>query len=122
MKIRFTIYRLPFSLNKLYRMHWAKRHRYLQEWIDEVFFTCRKDNLIPEVPFKKAKVTIRYYFQDRRRRDKENYAPKAIVDALRYSGIIEDDSVKHINLNWEILQGRPGRCEIEVEEENDGEG
>jgi len=116
MKIKLIIPRVPLSLNRLYSIHWAKRHRILQEWIDEIWIALKKDGIRVDKPFKKAKVRIKYYFGDRRRRDKENYAPKAIVDALRYNRIIEDDSTKHIDLDWEILQGKPTRTEIEVEE------
>ena len=116
MKIKLVIPCVPLSLNRLYSMHWSKRHRLLQEWIDEVWIALKKDEIRIDKPFKRARVRVRYYFRDRKRRDKENYAPKMIVDALRYNGIIEDDSIKHIDLDWEILQGKFARTEIEVQE------
>lgn len=105
-------------------MHWAKRHRLLQEWIDEVWVALlnlsisKRNFRMKKVIFKKARVRIKYYFKDRRRRDKDNYAPKRILDALRYNGILEDDSVDLIDVDWEILQGKPERTEIIIEEVN----
>jgi len=116
MKIKLVIPKLPISLNRLYKLHWTKRHRILQEWIDEVFWISRKDKLIPDKPFDKARIRIKYYFPDRRRRDKDNYMPKYILDSLRYNRIIRDDSTEHIDLDWKILQGKPARTEIYIEE------
>jgi len=115
-KVSISMPRVPKSQNVLLRMHWAKRRKLQEEWIDEVYWTCKGKGLIPKKPFKRARVRIRYYFPTRRRRDKDNYNPKLILDALRYAGILEDDSVENIDLDWEIRHNKKARTEIEVQE------
>lgn len=122
MKIELVIPKTPMSLNRLYRLHWAKRHRILQEWIDEIWIAWLENKLRlkrglerEKTIFRKAKIRVKYYFKDKRRRDRDNYAPKFILDSLRYNGIIEDDSTEHVDVDWEILQGSPERTEIEIE-------
>ena len=52
----------------------------------------------PREPLKKSRVTIIYYFKDRRRRDPDNYSGKFILDGLVRSRIIEDDCFSCIDL------------------------
>lgn len=68
-------------------------------------------------PFQRARVVIKYYFPDRRRRDPDNYSGKMILDGLVLAGVIEDDSFNHIVLMLEadVDRKRP-RTEIRVEE------
>lgn len=53
---------------------------------------------IPEIPYKKSIIKIFYHFKDNRKRDPDNYCGKFILDGLKKSGMIEDDSFKHIKL------------------------
>lgn len=71
----------------------------------------------PKVPYKRATVTLTYYFKTRHRRDPDNYSGKFILDALTECGVIEDDSFKCIDL---VLRGsydkENPRTEILIEE------
>ena len=70
----------------------------------------------PREPLKKSKVTIIYYFKDRRRRDPDNYSGKFILDGLVRSGIIIDDSFDCIDLylRGDVDKNNP-RTEILIE-------
>ena len=49
-------------------------------------------------PLNKSRVEICYHFPDDRRRDPDNYSGKFILDGLKNSGVIMDDSFNHIEL------------------------
>ncbi len=70
----------------------------------------------PEKPLGKARVSITYFFPDRRRRDPDNYSGKFILDGLTRAGLIVDDSFGNIRLElrgeWD--KNNP-RTEIELE-------
>ena len=70
----------------------------------------------PKEPLKKSKVTIIYYFKDKRRRDPDNYSGKFILDGLVRSGIIKDDSFDCIDLRLigRVEKNNP-RTEILIE-------
>ena len=72
----------------------------------------------PKEPLKKSKVTIMYYFKDKRRRDPDNYSGKFILDGLVRSGIIKDDSFDCIDLRLigRVDKSNP-RTEIFIEGE-----
>lgn len=55
-----------------------------------------KAHQIPKKPFKKATVTITYYFKTRHRRDPDNFSGKLLIDPLVRVGILEDDSFNNI--------------------------
>lgn len=79
-----------------------------------MFAYCRER---PEKPIDRARVTLTYYFEDKRRHDPDNYAGKMILDGLVRSKIIADDSFGNIDL---VLRGRVDkknpRTEVSVEE------
>lgn len=111
----YTIHQIPPSLNKFAGRENTWEYRGLkQEWKDIVSLCCRPR---PSVPIEKAKVTITYYFPDRRRHDPDNYAGKMILDGLTNAGIIKDDSFDCIEL---VLRGgydkKNPRTEIEIQE------
>ncbi len=70
----------------------------------------------PREPLKKSRVTIIYYFKDKRRRDPDNYSGKFILDGLVRSRIIEDDCFSCIDLKLvgDVDKENP-RTEILVE-------
>ena len=72
----------------------------------------------PREPLKKSRVTIIYYFKDRRRRDPDNYSGKFILDGLVRSRIIEDDcfSCIDLKLGGNVDKDNP-RTEILIEGE-----
>jgi hypothetical protein len=97
--------RVPSSPNYLRGKHWRVRHRETQIWKEEVYFAVR--GMRPEKPYPKAKVTI-----DRRslrKLDEDNLygAIKPVLDALRYSHILLDDSTEHIQLTVTQSRGEP---------------
>jgi len=61
-------------------------------------------------------VRITYYFAANRRRDKDNYTPKMLMDGLVKAGVLMDDSKDRIDLDWGFAQGSPERTEIVIEE------
>lgn len=86
-----------------------------KEWADIIGWLCRPR---PAKPISYAKVTIRYYFPNRIRRDPDNYSGKFILDGLTKMGIIEDDSFYHIRLNLELggIDTKQPHTEIFIEE------
>lgn len=66
----------------------------------------------PKNSLEKATVTITYYFQDKRRRDPDNYSGKFLLDGLVRAGVIEDDSFNNIDL---ILRGEVDRSNPRTE-------
>ena len=103
MKIKLIIPRLPKSGNKIQNWHYHKRHEYNLDWYSEIMVCWRyyqDDHKIPQnLPLEKAKITVTFFFPDKRKRDKENYirGAKPIIDGLIYAGIIKDD-------NWEDIE------------------
>lgn len=71
----------------------------------------------PEEPIKKAVVTLRYFFKDKRRRDPDNYSGKFLLDGLVKSKVLEDDSFYNIKLVLEANVDRDNpRTELIIEE------
>jgi Holliday junction resolvase RusA-like endonuclease len=89
---------VPPSLNKWSRMHWTKSRKIKKFWEETVqwMFAGIKQ-------FKNPVVRIRYSFDTKRRRDKDNYTPKFIMDGLVKSGVIKDDNVGAVDLDWNVI-------------------
>lgn len=69
----------------------------------------------PEEPLRYARVTLRYYFPTRGRRDPDNYAGKMLLDGLTHAGVIADDSFDHIELRLcGAYDKQNPRTEIEI--------
>lgn len=116
--IRITLQGVPPSLNKFVGKAGGYDYRKAKaEWTDTVAWMAKRQRK-QHRPYEHATVRIKYYFQDRRRRDPDNYCGKLLLDGLREGGIIVDDSFSHIRLE---LSGdcdpREPRTEIEVEDE-----
>ena len=89
------------SLNEWTRFHWAVKKRIKDTWYAQIYVLVYqlKSKQCLCLPFKsRPKVTITYRFPDNRDRDADNYAPKFIIDGLRYARVISNDSVKDIQL------------------------
>ena len=103
------------SLNQWTRWHWGKKSKIKKEFEEEIILKCNKYQQ-PELTG--ATVEILYYFGDKRRRDKDNYVPKFILDGLVKAGIIKDDNDNDIFLNWKLLYDKENpRTEICVKED-----
>lgn len=103
--ITLEIPRIPASPNEMRRFHWRHRYRHDQIWKQEIGYAVVSKR--PAVPFPRAKVTI-----DRRSRgslDPDNLVSsmKPVIDALRHSRIIENDTADHIQLT--VTQSRDAR-------------
>ena len=77
------------------KWHWTKRHSYQKRLTEEI----KKLAMAVKRPtMERARVEITHYFPDGRRRDKDNYTPKQILDALRYAGVIAEDNADVLEL------------------------
>ena len=102
------------SLNVWTNWHWAKKDREKKEWEKEIGWLCKK---FDEPQLENAMVEIIYYFDNKHRRDKDNYSPKFIMDSLTKAGIIADDNTDNIFLNWKIKYDKENpRTEIKIKE------
>ena len=122
-KIKLVIPLLPVSLNTT--QGWFYHHdlwRYNEEietWDNAVMYALMSDygpiKLKPII--KKANITIKFYFETNRARDKDNYAGfKPLLDALK-GRVIQDDRDDWVKVDWELLVDRDNpRTEIIVEE------
>jgi Holliday junction resolvase RusA-like endonuclease len=93
---KYSIKAIPPSNNKFIGKN--QRWQYQSEkkkWARIIQLFCVPR---PREPLKKSRVTIIYYFKDKRRRDPDNYSGKFILDGLVQSGIIVDDSFSCIDL------------------------
>lgn len=113
--MKYIIPEIPPSNNKFIGRNARWEYQEIKKyWEELIFYTCRPR---PDKPFKKAVVTLTYYFPTKIRHDPDNYAGKLILDGLTRAGIIEDDSFDHVQL---VLRGgydkKNPRTEIEVEE------
>lgn len=113
--ITLEIPRIPESPNNFLGFHWRHRDRNSKLWQMEIHYALMGRR--PPQPYERAKVHI-----DRRSRgelDKDNLygCVKPVIDALRYSKVLVDDSPKHLELD--VTQSRsfklPPRTLIEIE-------
>ena len=119
MEVTITLPYLPpqeFSGN--FRGHWAIRYQAGEKVKTDVIALVREQTT--EQPrFKSALVDIAWGLPDRRRRDWDNLlaATKPVLDGLVAANVIEDDSVRHINLrlSWFTSPRKPV-CRITVRE------
>lgn len=87
--VEFVFNKIHPSTNQYMRWHWTKRNQETQEWA----WLMKKALKGQQRPFIENPVieTI-YYFSDRRERDRGNYIPKFVIDAIVNEGIIKDDA------------------------------
>lgn len=115
MQYKYRIEGIPPSNNKFIgrAAQWEYRAEKVQ-WAAIIQYLCVPK---PNEPLQRAKIHIKYYFKDRRRRDPDNYSGKFILDGLVTAGIIADDSFLNIRLELSAQFGC-GRnmTEIEVDE------
>ncbi len=96
-KLTITIYDIPPSLNDWKDLHWAAKAKVKKQWENLLIVLLRGCKRV-----EKPVVRITYYPEVDRDRDKDNYAPKFLMDGLKKSGIIRDDSTKVVDLDWSI--------------------
>lgn len=100
----------PLSLNA--RLHWSARHRLTKAWRNQAAL-CIRAAAVPRLTH--AHVEVHVSPPDRRRRDADNLVltQKTIVDALRDTGVLADDTPNHVTYGVPIIhdptERRPGR-------------
>ncbi len=92
--MKLTIPDIPPSLNKVLRMHWAKKRGLLRAWIWMIRTSGIFGNSL--VAFAGGRRRVRITLHHSRLYDKDNAygACKVIFDALKAEGLIMDDSAK----------------------------
>ena len=116
--ITITIPDIPPSLNKWSRMHWSKAAEIKRKWEADVYYLAYSQR--PKEPFKYAKITITYYFKDKRRRDiVDNYSPKFLMDGLVKAKILLDDRTEYVGIPELIMayDKKNSRTEIKIIQE-----
>ena len=92
------------SNNRLLRMHWAQRRKLAQKWQWLVWLEVFRLGF-PSLP--PGKLAVRITRRSHHRMDADNLAgsAKIVLDALRYTHLIADDSPAHITLTCEQESG-----------------
>lgn len=88
----FFIYNIHPSTNQYMRWHWTKRADEVTQWHWLVKQALGGKRIFIPNPV----IETTYFFPDRRERDRGNYIPKFIIDALVKEKVIEDDSSKKL--------------------------
>lgn len=114
MTYHYSIPDIPPSNNKFIgRNNRWEYQKVKKHWAKLIALCC---NPKPIAPILRSIVGITYHFTDNRRRDPDNYSGKMILDGLKGSGIIEDDSFKCIQLKLNAVCDKGGYTEITIEE------
>jgi hypothetical protein len=107
------------SLNTWQRMHWTARRR-LKDAVKTRVFSASIRAGAPRAEQRRATVTVNMV-RKRRIMDADNLfgSLKALMDALVYYGILEDDSMEWIDvtITQEPRRGRPVSVTVEIEYE-----
>jgi Holliday junction resolvase RusA-like endonuclease len=112
-KLTVIIYDVPPSLNDWHGMHWAAKAKVKRQW-EELLIALLSGCRCVEKP----EVRITYHYDLQRDRDKDNMAPKYIMDGLVKAGVIHDDNIRAVDLDWTISLKRAewSRTEIVIQE------
>ncbi|MBP2635023.1 MAG: hypothetical protein H6Q72_930 [Firmicutes bacterium] len=111
-KLTVVIYDIPPSLNDWKDLHWAAKAKVKKQWENLLIVLLRGCKQV-----ERPVVRIIYYPDIDRSRDKDNYTPKFLMDGLKKSGVIRDDSTKVVDLDWDIGPVvECGRTEIVIRE------
>lgn len=113
--------RIPYgmvSLNVWKSWHWSERDKWLSA-LTSATSLCRSAFILSnpveagKLPYPRASVQVVHHFARERRRDADNYAPKALLDSLRHSGWIVDDNAQVLDLPQPVFI-TDGKIETEV--------
>ena len=106
----------PRSLNRLLRMHWARRHELMELWRQEVAVAAARAG---RPRFKAAEVRLRLFYDRYPLPDLDNAlaaASKLVLDGLVRAGILPDDDARHVR-GLTIAELAVDRAEPRVEVE-----
>ncbi|MBP2665775.1 MAG: hypothetical protein H6Q76_755 [Firmicutes bacterium] len=113
MMIRLEIEGTPPSLNQWTTLHWSQQQQIKKDWAWLVKAACLTAKAgRPE--YKLATVHIALVFPVVRRRDLDNYAPKAIMDGLVNAGILQDDRNDWVKVTWAFAKGLQRKTIIDI--------
>ena len=115
--MKIVINRLPPSNNRFIGRNARWEYQDIKkQWAQLIRLAARP----PSEPYRKAVVSIRYFFPDKRRRDPDNYSGKMILDGLVRCGVLADDSFACVRLDLSAGYDKENpRTEITITEEND---
>lgn len=102
----------PNAVSANWRAKSAVKTKWGQAVTNEIFA-----DMLPLQPYSKAHIKFKIFFGDQRRHDPDNAAwsvTKPALDALVTAGILEDDSIDHITLEYEFSREKPRRFEITI--------
>lgn len=89
------------SINRWTLRHWSAKNREKKDWADTIGWELKVQKLWKKIPAAEVTaLTITYFMKENRRRDKDNYAPKFILDGLKEHAAIVDDNSKDLLVDW----------------------
>ena len=88
---------IPPSLNQWMVMIRPQMNNEKQKWKDFGIWLIEQYGY-QDMQIEKCKITFKYYFPTKLRRDADNYTPKNLFDAFTASGMLVDDDFKHIEM------------------------
>ena len=115
--MRIIINGIPPSYNKFignsHNFNEYRKYKEYWHWLIKEALSCAE---YPKTPYRKASVTITYFFSDKKRRDPDNYSGKLLLDPLVRENIILDDSFDNISLTMKKggIDKKNPRTEIDI--------
>lgn len=95
--LNFTILDLPKPVNRTGRLHWAVKNKITKEWHQRVRIEVETLGA-PSTPLKKAFVMCERHSAVCPDYDGLVSSFKHVIDGLVVTGVLEDDSMKHIGM------------------------
>jgi len=113
--IRLFIDRVPLSVNRVLRMHWAKRRLYNEQFLNEIFLAKNRLKIFGRPEHSPVQLQITLYICGQSEMDADNAvaACKPIIDALVKVGILLDDDPETVT-GVSVTQIRKPRREVGV--------
>lgn len=114
--LEFEIGGLPKTTNAMNRAKWQTQHAHAKKWY--LWVATVAVHFVPEIPFKKAKLTLTRCSSKETDFDGLVSSFKAIIDSLVKLRIIEDDKMSNIGqpeYHWESAPQRKGKIRVKVE-------
>jgi hypothetical protein len=112
-KLTIVIYDVPPSLNVWDKWHYMKKAEVKKQW-EELIGALLSGKKRIKRAFDKPIVRITFYYNIDRDRDKDNMAPKWIMDGLVKAGVLKDDNSKEVDLDWCVDPGIWEWCRTEI--------
>jgi hypothetical protein len=112
---QITIPELPKTINAIGRKHWAIKVKEARRWKNLVHLALGSQK--PEKPLRRAVIACRRYSAKCPDYDGLVSSFKHVIDGLVTSGVIEDDSFKHIGMpyfSWLYAPKKKGFIVVEV--------